>query len=134
MPYILKVDRPKFQPMIDRVVEGFQKVKDLEIRVERLCMWVSGMVVKFPECYTRGEVNYIVTEVCVGSMDMKNGPYDRLNDAIGLLDYVASYLTDMPRRGIIRCAQLEMYRRLVAPYEDGKINKEENGDIAAYLT
>jgi broad-specificity NMP kinase len=30
-------------------------------------------------------------------------------------------------RGVLRCAQLEMYRRLIATYEDKKI--KENGDV-----
>jgi len=56
-----------------------------------------------------GELNYIVTKILLAWLDMPS--YDRFNAAIGALE----------------CAKLELYRRMVAPYEDKKI--AENGDV-----
>lgn len=58
---------------------------------------------------TRGELNYAITRI----VDNYLGPtpnYDGLNAAIGVLE----------------CAKLELYRRVVAPYEDAKLRL--NGD------
>ena len=57
-----------------------------------------------------GELNYIITRLISNYL----GPqmdYERLNSIIGVLE----------------CAKQEFYRRVVAPYEDKKI--EDNGDV-----
>lgn len=57
-----------------------------------------------------GPLNYLITRLVlrwIGS----NPSYERLNGAIGVLE----------------CAKQELYRRVVAPYEDAK--REENGDV-----
>lgn len=56
-----------------------------------------------------GELNFLITELCNEFIDTKN--YAKLNEVIGVLE----------------CAKLEFYRRIVAPYEDKKI--EQNGDV-----
>jgi hypothetical protein len=59
---------------------------------------------------TPGELNYAVTRLAQSFI----GPeptYMAINAAIGALE----------------CAKLELYRRLAAPYEDGKI--QQNGDV-----
>jgi hypothetical protein len=59
---------------------------------------------------TAGELNYAITRLVLGFL----GPsprYQNFNDAIGALEG----------------AKLELYRRVVAPYEDRKI--VENGDV-----
>lgn len=56
-----------------------------------------------------GELNYAITRI----VDRYLGPtpnYDGLNAAIGVLE----------------CAKLELYRRIVTPYEDAKLRL--NGD------
>ena len=63
-----------------------------------------------------GELNYAVTRFVddyLERMAERDGRlrYAHLNEAIGVLE----------------CAKLELYRRLAAPYEDGKI--DENGDV-----
>lgn len=55
-----------------------------------------------------GELNYLITSIVKGVYDPK---YFHYNRAIGMLD----------------CVRQEFYRRVVAPYEDVKI--EENGDV-----
>jgi hypothetical protein len=57
-----------------------------------------------------GPLNYVITKLLIAWM----GPrpcYDNFNDVIGVL----------------RCVELEMYRRMVAPYEDEKI--AAHGDV-----
>lgn len=55
-----------------------------------------------------GELNYIITKILKESYPLR---YFNLNRAMGVLE----------------CAKLEFYRRVVAPYEDIKI--KESGDV-----
>lgn len=55
-----------------------------------------------------GKMNYIITRLIHNLYGIN---YFHLNKAIGMLE----------------CAKLELYRRIVAPYEDEKI--KENGDV-----
>lgn len=59
---------------------------------------------------TAGELNYAITMI-VKEFLAENPNYQRFNDVIGALEG----------------CKLEVYRRLVAPYEDVKI--KENGDV-----
>ncbi len=58
-----------------------------------------------------GELNYVLTKVCIDYIEEKGVSYWVYNDVMGALE----------------CAKLEMYRRVVADYED--LKKEENGDV-----
>lgn len=59
-----------------------------------------------------GELNYIITCVMIDHLKHeKRLGYEKVNTLIGVLE----------------CAKLELYRRLVVPYEDLKI--EKNGDV-----
>ena len=61
---------------------------------------------------TAGELNYAITALVDAYLSSKGTPrYGDYNEAIGVLE----------------CAKLELYRRLVAPYEDEKI--EQHGDV-----
>lgn len=62
---------------------------------------------------TPGELNYLVTRLVDGYLGRKGVSYATLNEAIGVLE----------------CAKLELYRRVVAGYEDRKIADPENGDV-----
>lgn len=59
---------------------------------------------------TPGELNYAFTRLIVGYLERKGMNYTQLNDVLGALEG----------------AKLEFYRRLVVPYEDGKL--ASNGD------
>lgn len=48
-----------------------------------------------------------------------------MNKRIEVMEPVDEIYTDV--RGVLRCAQLEMYRRMIAAYEDEKI--KEKGDV-----
>lgn len=59
-----------------------------------------------------GELNYAITRLLDGYLKRKDLlGYAELNEVVGALE----------------CAKLELYRRLMAPYEDDKI--DENGDV-----
>lgn len=59
---------------------------------------------------SEGELNYIITRVI-----------------LQLFPPSRSYHTYNALIGVLECVKLELYRRLIAPYEDGKI--VENGDV-----
>jgi hypothetical protein len=74
----------------------------LDVDVDRLAELLTS----------RGEYNYAITRLIHNYIQSRGGKkYDNLNDAIGIL----------------QCAQLELYRHVIGPYEDTKI--ETNGDI-----
>ena len=58
-----------------------------------------------------GVLNYMITRLCLGFLSGTAQKYGNFNDVIGALE----------------CAKLELYRRLVAKYEDEKI--KTNGDV-----
>lgn len=61
-----------------------------------------------------GDLNYLITLDCLDYIERHGMNYENVNDVVGALE----------------CAKLELYRRLVAPYEDSKIT--ENGDLSYY--
>ena len=58
-----------------------------------------------------GELNYIITKICLKYLEDNGLRYQTINDIMGSLEG----------------AKAEFYRRVVAPYEDEKI--KENGDV-----
>jgi len=65
-----------------------------------------------PLIHKLGELNYTITKLIQSYLDDNGGSsYDNFNGIIGVLE----------------CCKQELYRRLVAPYEDKK--KELNGDV-----
>jgi hypothetical protein len=60
---------------------------------------------------TDGELNYTVTRLVQGAAEKRGGGYAVFNALVGVLE----------------CAKLEFYRRVVRPYEDRKAR--ENGDV-----
>lgn len=60
---------------------------------------------------TPGEVNFAITRICNRYLLNFGESYTHYNDLIGVLEAV----------------KLELYRRLVAPYEDQK--RHQNGDV-----
>lgn len=61
---------------------------------------------------TPGELNYAISRLVDDYLLRRGGiRYAHLNEVVGVLE----------------CAKLELYRRLAAPYEDGKI--AEAGDV-----
>jgi hypothetical protein len=60
-----------------------------------------------------GELNYVITRQLDAYLARKGVRYANLNEVVGVLE----------------CAKLEIYRRIVAIYEDRKIADPENGDV-----
>lgn len=58
-----------------------------------------------------GELNYLLTELCLEYMEDHDEGYATLNDIVGALEL----------------CKMEFNRRVVTPYEDKKI--EDNGDV-----
>ena len=59
---------------------------------------------------TAGELNYAITRLIL----------DYLGESPKYADYNAVV-------GVLECVKLELYRRKIVPYEDGKM--QENGDV-----
>lgn len=81
-----------------------------------------------------GDINYLLCMILIIHYDLdKNPRYSRIDGAVRALEL----LKDITQRqfndlyewiaGTIRCVELELYRRIAAPYEDLCI--EKNGDI-----
>lgn len=60
---------------------------------------------------TAGELNYAITRLVDEYLAREGVAYRSLNEAVGVLE----------------CAKLELYRRIVAPYEDQKL--QSAGDV-----
>ena len=58
-----------------------------------------------------GELNYVITVICQNYLKRKGLRYQNCNDIIGALE----------------SAKIEFYRKIVADYENEKI--QENGDV-----
>lgn len=66
---------------------------------------------------TMGQLNYLITSIINVTIKSMGGiSYSTLNNIIGVLE----------------CIKLELYRRIVVPYEDNKI--KENGDVTVNST
>ena len=66
-----------------------------------------GLLTEAPNC-SAGDLNYIITRILIETQPQRYADYNALV-------------------GVLECAKLEFYHRLVRPYEDLKLN--ENGDI-----
>jgi len=74
-----------------------------------------GLVaLQLSELECAGDLNYAIHQVIAKYIQSNNVSYQTYNDIVGVLD----------------CAKMEIYRRLVAKYEDAKV--EENGDVKPY--
>lgn len=74
--------------------------------LEPLTMRIESVYVDSP-----GILNFIVTKTLMQYEKCNGINYKTYNDMVGVLE----------------CAKLELYRRMVVPYEDNKI--AENGDV-----
>jgi len=65
---------------------------------------------------TAGQLNYALNQLVNSYIEQNNFNYQTANDIIGAME----------------CAKMELYRRLIAPYEDAKIL--QNGDVKPYVS
>lgn len=103
MPYIPPKDRPRLDPLIDRLAEELKKTGD-EYNEE-----AQG---KYPTAYA-GLLNYAVS---------------RLAGKFALL--TLRYWTVALLTGVLENIKQEFYRRVASPYEDKQI--EKNSDVPEY--
>lgn len=80
-----------------------------EVR-NRLALAYNNVITETP-----GDLNYAITQLLEAYREGNGDSYWTFNDMIGVLE----------------CAKQELYRRIVSPYEDRKI--QENGDVYAPL-
>lgn len=88
MPYIAPSDRDRLRPVLDEFSKALKERK-----------------------MTAGELNYLVTAMCIHFMSSRGENYAVHNEVVGVLE----------------CARQEYCRRWVSPYEDAKLR--ENGDL-----
>ncbi len=83
-----------------------QDMRDrLDAPVQKLCLLIGEQRGK------AGQVNYVITKLLKHLISQQGCSYAILNEFIGALE----------------CCKLELYRRIVSPYEDYKIT--QNGDV-----
>lgn len=84
-------------------------------RRERLEPWLPRNPKEDTGIITPGNLNYSIHQRIHEYIAVSGGlDYQTLNDVIGVLE----------------CIKLELYRRLIGPYEDKKM--KENGDVLPY--
>jgi hypothetical protein len=85
VPYIKVEDKKRFNKMFQELLEEAPK--------------------------TAGELNYILTNICLVYLEDMGVKYQTYNDIIGVLE----------------CCKQELYRRKIAEYENKK--RDENGEV-----
>ena len=80
---------------------------------QRTTLRGNSLVRRIP--HTPGELNFCLTEVILEYLDLQGLSYQTLNDITGALGE----------------AKAEFRRRVIAPYENHKI--DENGDVYPYF-
>jgi hypothetical protein len=97
MPYITPSQRDALEPPLNDLIGALEQAR------------ARGDI---PAGAVDGSVNYIITRLLHAAYAVQTDPhYQDFNAAVGVLESV----------------KLELYRRYVAPYEDGKI--ATNGDV-----
>ena len=82
-----------------------------KIELEIFAALASNISCIGDNCDTCGQLNYTLTQICVGYLLNKGERYQNYNDIIGALEG----------------CKMELYRRKVAPYKD--LKRKENGDV-----
>lgn len=109
MPYVKKAEREKLDEIVDALVTQI-KTCSFEDRTTHDAKAIGPNAHCHPLLDYAGRLNYVITRL-----------------AIALLLPYKKYWAYALIRGVFQDASDEMYRRLVAPYEDEKI--AENGDV-----
>jgi len=86
--------------------------RKLDATINQLVTLIRDLTPESDLSAADGRLNYTITRLLIGVMSLVGAPkYHKYNAAVGVLE----------------CAKLELYRRLVSGYEDTKII--ENGDV-----
>jgi hypothetical protein len=138
MPYIDKKRRWLFIPILEKFPEmdNEQLVKlfvELGIRFTGQ-PYSNDWVSQLPE-YGVGDMNFIMTWLLHKAVEDRGLKYANLNDLMALPTRAARHLiknmglqNDDSLMGVYDCCKLEFYRRIVARYENTKI--DDNGAVS----
>jgi len=153
MPYIEQKDREKFKSFLENIVKNLDSdesyyyvmstiISFLRIGIEdRQQRWIEttldydqrkifyidiNQLVKI--LGTVGHYNYCITFIAHQYIINKNLRYTQVNSIIGILEEIRDKCTTYHQKGVLRCLISEFYRKVVADYENLKINK--NGNIS----
>jgi hypothetical protein len=154
MPYIKQAMRPDVDPHIDEVVRRAEEEGD--VTPARLGEVIEGLLVctyqeeiprvgvaTYDVVITRdlvaaiihafdlpkrwGVLNYCVCKLIVKTILARKFNYNQLQAIMETLEAARDHVHEKPLRGLLRCVEHEFARRVIAPYEDKKI--QENGDV-----
>ena len=98
-----------------------ERRKNLTKEIRKAVKYGNGLNVIGELAETPGELNYIITEIVLGYLQLGVDAVE----PIGNLPLNYTHLNEVV--GALECAKFEAYRRLAAPYEDTKRN--ENGEV-----
>jgi hypothetical protein len=87
MPYIQLGDKLTYE----------ESLQDLNFEINKKC--------------TPGDLNYLLTRICLMYIQHRGKNYTHLNDVVGVLE----------------CCKQELYRRIISKYEDEK--RDLNGEV-----
>ena len=124
MPYIKQDRRTVFEDAIQDVVDKLGQTNGMRLKEPKLGELGKTQNVDGIDCSVqdiefvhdddaaKGELNYVIYSIIKRYLEKHGMRYARAQDFIG---------------GVLTCCQLELYRRLLGPYEDSAIIK--NSDV-----
>jgi len=81
------------------------------IKKESRTNFATGLAALVDNIKDPGDLNYVITKLCIAYANHRANSYSTYNEVIGILE----------------CAKLEFYRRVLSLYENNKITL--NGDV-----
>lgn len=117
---------PSYEETINELIKLILDEGELNYTITKLCwdFW------KKDPCYTTGNT---IVECFERTSARAFCTIEPLNDLDYFIYEIISGVHNRPimplvaTQGVLRCAQLEFYRRVLAPYEDKK--RKQNGDV-----
>jgi len=145
MPYTLQEQRDKFLPYLfllppmqdNMLVDVFVCIALRYINPNHgytFPLWsLDRKIIESLPKMDKGDMNYVITWLTHKAVIDRGLRYTNLNDLVDNFDHASKMFVSLcgnnkAVEGMFRCAQLEFYRTVVAPYEDKK--KEENGPVS----
>lgn len=154
MPYIKQEMRVPLDPRIDEVIRRAEEEGD--VTPDRLGNIVEGLLVctyqeqvpivgqapydvvitrdlvhtilqEFVPSKRWGVLNYCVCKIIYKLILSHKFNYNQLQAVMETLEEARENVHEKPLRGLLLCVEHEFARRVIAPYEDKKI--QENGDV-----
>lgn len=105
--------------LVRALLESFSSGERWGVMNYCVCKLILKTVLSEKVCYNKLQA---VVEVLVNAEDMVGRRFPSWMENV-------FQICTQPLRALLRCVEHEIYRRVVAPYEDTKIACEENGDV-----